>query len=129
MQADYVQVRPALKFHGQTVNIEPPRIEHPLIQITDYKFDAAKHKHGYATCEGYHFVPFIWEDGNVDVCSYMRKHPGYTLGNIYESSLKEILDRAPKSVPVISKCQVCCKNHEMNKAVHHARGLQDINFP
>jgi sulfatase maturation enzyme AslB (radical SAM superfamily) len=129
VKADYVQVRPALAFHGQTVNITPPAIEHPLLQVTEYKFEDAKKPHGYSTCEGYHFVPFIWENGDVDVCAYMRKHEGYRLGNIYKDSLKDILDRAPHSVPVHTNCQVCCKNHEINKAVHHARQIQDRNFP
>lgn len=129
VRADYVQVRPALAFHGQTVDIEPPPLTHPLLFVTGYKFEEAKKKHGYATCEGYHFVPFLWEDGNLDVCGYMRKHEGYTLGNVYKDSLKDILDRAPASVPVHPQCQVCCKNHEINKAVHHARSLQDANFP
>jgi MoaA/NifB/PqqE/SkfB family radical SAM enzyme len=129
VQADYVQVRPALKFHGETVDIEPPTIAHPLLEITGYKFEDAKKKHGYAECEGYHFVPFIWEDGNVDVCSYMRKHDGYTLGNIYQDSLQHILDRAPRSVPVHANCQVCCKLNETNKLIHSLRMIEDRNFP
>ncbi len=128
-RADYVQVRPALAFHGQTVDIAPPAIEHPLLYVTPYKFEDAKRKHGYATCEAFHFSPFVWENGNVDVCAYMRKHDGYRLGNIYEDSLKTILDRAPRSVPVSPLCQVACKLHEMNKAVHRGRALEDKNFP
>lgn len=127
--ADYVQVRPALAFHGQTVDIAPPKIHHPLLHITDYKFEDAKKPHGYSRCEGYHFVPFIWEDGNVDVCAYMRKHEGYNLGNIYNTSLKDILDLAPEYVPVSPRCQVCCKNHEINKLVSSLRTLKDVNFP
>lgn len=129
VNADYVQVRPALKFHGATVDIEPPGIYHPLLFVTDYKFEEAKHKHGYRTCEGFHLSPFIWEDGNVDVCAYNRKHAGYTLGNIYQDSLKDILDRAPQSVPVIEQCQTCCRLHETNRSIHAARQLEDRNFP
>jgi MoaA/NifB/PqqE/SkfB family radical SAM enzyme len=129
VKADYVQVRPALKFHGETTDIEPPAFDHPLLHVTGYKFEDAKKKHGYAACEGYHFVSFVWEDGNVDVCGYMRKHPGYTLGNLYKSSLREILDATPASVPVIAKCQVCCKNHEINKRVAASRAVEDANFP
>ena len=129
VMADYVQVRPALKFHGQTVDIAPPAFTHPLMQVTHYKFDDAKRPHGYKTCEAYHLTPFIWEDGNVDVCSYMRKHEGYTLGNLYKDSLRTILDRAPKDVPVHDQCQVCCRNHEYNKAIHQARTLEDKDFP
>ena len=129
VQADYVQVRPALKFHGETVDIDPPKIEHPLLHVTDYKFREAKQKHFYSQCEAFHTVPFIWEDGNVDVCSYNRKTPGYTLGNLYEKSLKDILDAAPDSVPVHEGCQVACRLHEINSAIHRSRALEDGNFP
>lgn len=129
VKADYVQVRPALKFHGQTVDIEPPAFDDPMMQVTGYKFDEAKHKHGYADCVAYHLVPFVWEDGNVDVCSYMRKYPGYTLGNVYQDSFKAIMDRAPQSVPVLDSCQVCCRLHEANKYVHQARSVPDADFP
>lgn len=129
VRADYVQCRPALKFKGETVAIEPPTLEHPLLYVTDYKFEEARKKHGYATCEGFHFLPFLWEDGNLDVCAYMREYPGYTLGNIYKDSLKDILDRAPASVPVQDRCQVACRLHEFNQLVHKSRKLEDKNFP
>ncbi len=129
VNVDYVQLRPALKFHGETVDILLPNVFHPLLHVTAYKFAEARKKHGYKTCEAYHFSPMVWEDGNVDVCSYMRKHEGYTLGSLYKDSLRTILDRAPPSVPVHEQCQVCCRLHEMNKMVHHARSLADRNFP
>lgn len=129
VDADYVQVRPALPFHGATVDIEPPQITHPLLFVTEYKFEQAKVKHGYERCEAYHLIPFLWETGDVDVCSYMRKHEGYTLGNIYHSRFKAILDSAPPHVPVSESCQVCCRNHEHNRSIHAARQLEDVNFP
>lgn len=129
VSADYVQVRPNLPFHGATVNIKPPDIQHPLLFVTDYKFEQAKVKHGYARCEGYHLGCFVWEDGNVDTCAYMRKHQGYRLGNLYASKLKAILDSAPDHVPVDLQCQTCCKLHETNLAIHSAREIIDRNFP
>lgn len=129
VKADYVQVRPALKFHGQTTDVEPPDFDDPMMQVTDYKFEDAKHKHDYKECVAYHLTPFVWEDGNVDVCSYMRKHDGYRLGNIYSESFKSIMDKAPSSVPVHDNCQVCCKLHESNKSIHAAREVPDKDFP
>ncbi len=129
VKVDYVQLRPALAFHGQTVDIKPPDIAHPLLHVTTYKFEEAKKNHGYAQCEGYHFVPFVWEDGSVDTCAYMRRHEGYRLGDIYKNSLKEILDRAPPSVEVHPNCQVACRLHEFNLMIHRARQLEDRNFP
>lgn len=129
VQADYVQLRPALAFHGQTVDIQPPAIQHPLLHVTAYKFADAKVPHGYKACEGFHFVPFIWEDGDVDICAYMRKWEGYNLGNIYKNRLKSILDDAPQSVAVTHECQVCCKLNDINKRIHASRQLEDVNFP
>jgi hypothetical protein len=130
-QVSYVQCRPALKFHGETTDIEPPSIVHPLLHITAYKFDEARKPHGthYATCEGYHLSPMCWEDGNVDICSYMRQHEGFTLGNIYKQTLKEILDAAPQDVPVHKCCQVACRLHETNRMIHASRRIEDRNFP
>jgi hypothetical protein len=127
--ADYVQCRPALKFHGETVAIEPPSFTHPLMIVADYKFEEAKHKHPYKRCEAWKFCPFLWEDGNLDICAYHRKDEGFTLGNIYKDSLKDILDRAPEYVPVVDNCQVCCKLNEANLLVDRLRRIEDPNFP
>jgi len=129
LQADYVQVRPALGYLGATVDILPPRIEHPLLYMPREKFQEASRKHGYTQCEGFHFQPFIWETGSVDVCPYMSKWENYHLGNIYKESLADILDRLPDSVPVSEFCQVCCRHHETNKALHRARTLENVRFP
>jgi len=131
VQADYVQIRPALKQNGETVDIEPPRIEHPLLQVTDYKFTEARKRHGYSQCEGYHVGGvFVWETSEVSVCAYMRgKGDEYILGRLDQESLPSILARAPASVPVAHNCQVCCKLHETNSMIAEARELVDVEFP
>ena len=123
---DYVQVRPALKLDGLTTKISPPRMMHSKLTITDYKFNEASKKHGYTKCEGHHFVPFVWQDGDVDVCAYHRGNPEYNMGNIYENTFDEM--RKDYAV-VMDDCQVCCRNHEINKTVHQARQLEDLTFP
>ncbi len=125
----YVQLRPKLPPNGQTIDLRPPDIEHPLLHATEYKFSEARHHHTYSTCEAYHLTPFIFEDGSVNVCAYMHKNPAYVLGNIYENGFREIMDFAPPFVPVLAECQTACKLHESNRAIHHARALQDVNFP
>jgi MoaA/NifB/PqqE/SkfB family radical SAM enzyme len=126
---DYVQVRQALNLRGYVTERRPPAIEHPLLFVTDYKFDDSANPHGYSECYGFNFVPFIWHDGDVDVCGYHRKKGWpYTLGNLGRASLKEIMDGAPRSVPVCGTCQVCCKNHEANKLVNEGLAVQDGEF-
>jgi MoaA/NifB/PqqE/SkfB family radical SAM enzyme len=128
LNLDYVQVRPALGLYGKTTLIHPPLIKHPKLQIAEYKFHEAQKRQDYKECEGFHFVPFVWEDGEVNVCAYQKGQVGYVLGNLYLQSFAEIMGKAPKSVPVRGDCQVCCKNHEVNQTIAHARKLEDIDF-
>jgi MoaA/NifB/PqqE/SkfB family radical SAM enzyme len=106
--ADYVEVRPALNLNGQLTNIEPPKVTDPLLKIIHYKFEEAKKPHGYTKCQGYHFVPFIWQTGDVDVCAYHYGNKAFNLGNINNQSFTQIMINAPKYVDVIPQCQVCC---------------------
>jgi MoaA/NifB/PqqE/SkfB family radical SAM enzyme len=129
IHADYVQVRQALNLRGLVTERPPPRIDDPLLMVTLYKFADSPNPHGYSKCYGFHFVPFVWHDGDVDVCGYLRKRGmGYTLGNLKQKRLKVILDEAPRHVPVCSNCQVCCKNHEINKLVNAALAIQNLEF-
>jgi len=136
----YVQVRPALKIHGKKfgklgVRCDPevPDIKHPLIEITDYKFLGTREDRNYTECEAYHFNPFIWQDGDVDVCGYQRKIAEYNLGNVYDlgekGRFRNIMKRAPKTVPVIDTCLTCCKLNSMNSTIKHMKNLEDIDFP
>lgn len=126
---DYVQVRPALNLRGLVTSRALPQIEHPLLHCTQYKFDDSPNPHGYSRCYGYHFVPFVWHNGDVDVCGY---HPGrgqgYTIGSLKTDSFEWIMQQRQQSVPVIPECQVCCKNHEVNKLINAALTLQDRSF-
>jgi len=130
----YVQVRPALLIKGKKYENDIPKLEHPLLQITDYKFLGLISERKYEKCEAYHFSPFIWQDGDVDVCGYHRKNKFYNLGNLYDEGrigeLKEIMKYAPENVKVIDSCQLCCKLNEMNTVIHLRKNIiKDINFP
>jgi MoaA/NifB/PqqE/SkfB family radical SAM enzyme len=123
----YLSVRPALNIKGFTTDIDAPKIKHPLLDYQDYKFDAANHKHPYQKCYGYHFVPFIKENGDVFACYYMTADD-YRLGNIYEKPIYDIMRNAPRCLPVISSCQVCCKNNEINTLLNMAMDVEDKEF-
>lgn len=126
---DYVQVRQALALRGLVTDREPPKIDDPRLFITTYKFDDSANPHGYEQCYGFNFAPFVWSNGNVDVCGYHRTTgEPYTLGNLSAKPLKQILDEAPRSVQVRDDCQVCCKNHEINKVVDLSSKLTDKDF-
>lgn len=129
VKVDYVQVRQALNLRGLVTDREPPKIDDPLLFVTKYKFDDSPNPHGYSKCYGFNFVPFVWNNGNVDVCGYMGKHgKPYTLGNLHEKRFKQIFDESPMHVPVVGVCQTCCKNHMINKLVNDAIELKDKEF-
>lgn len=129
----YLQVRPALKILGKKVDVEIPKINHPLLKITDYKFLGANSERDYNKCEAYHFTPFIWQDGDVDVCSYHRKDLRFNLGNVYDKKergkFRYIMKNAPKTIDVVENCQICCKLNSMNSMINLMRQLYDIDFP
>lgn len=129
----YLQVRPVLQIEGEAVNIRSPQIKHPLLYITDYKFLGLEEGRNYKSCEAFHFVPFIWQDGTVDICAYHRKELEYRLGNLYDEgekgTFKYIMDNAPQGTPVVDNCQAVCKLHEMNSIIQLRKGLKDIDFP
>jgi MoaA/NifB/PqqE/SkfB family radical SAM enzyme len=126
---DYIQVRPALKIGGAETKTEVIKKEHPLLKITNYKFTGIGEERNYNLCEGFHFIPFIWQDGKVDVCGYHREDPRFNLGSIYEKSFSEIMEKAPVFVPVTEDCQICCKLNSINSLIANMRRLEDLDFP
>lgn len=126
IKPDYIQVRPALNLNGKKTIISIPKIKGVL--ITDYKYSECSTDRKYKKCVGFHFVPFLWHDGRLDVCGYMRGIDNYNIGNIYESSFHSLLALFPESVSVDKKCQMCCKNHEINDMVNNCNNLDDLDF-
>ena len=58
----------------------------------------------------------------------MRGIEGYNLGNIYEDRFEDIFENFPNSVEVRKTCQICCKNHEINKLINTAMNIKDGDF-
>jgi organic radical activating enzyme len=129
----YLQVRPALKILGKKIRLESPNINHPLLHVTDYKFLGSGGDRNYKDCEAFHFAPFIWQDGEVDVCGYHRKDKKFNLGNLYSSGekgrFKYIMQNAPNTLPITEDCQTCCKLNSMNQMIYFMKQLKDIDFP
>ena len=133
--ASYFQVRPALEGSYR----KQPYIKAPLflqeyetelfrVYVTDYKYNEAREKHHYDKCYGYHLCPGLDWQGNVVVCLYRQNEPKYVLGNIYKDAFRKILCEFPKYAAVTGKCQNCCKNNEINKAMYFAKTVKDVDF-
>jgi len=126
----YLQIRPALApTAAQQEVVECPRWLHEhssrgmRIILTEYKWQDCMQPHGYPICYGHHFVPFIWHNGDVDVCAYHFGEGTFTFGNLREESFDKIWRGTMRSqmihggVAVVDNCQHCCKNHELNKTL------------
>ena len=124
----YLQIRPALNTKGGKTVIQIPKIRDQRLIISDYKFNKASAIRNYSQCQGFHFVPFIWQNGDMDVCGYHRGKKQFNIGNIYTYSLSQLLQKFPKYVDVIDSCQICCKNHQINQLINQAKNINDINF-
>ena len=126
----YVQVRPMLATKGEYCEVEIPDFQpkyskHPKLFVTKYKFDEARKPKQYSECYGYHFVPFLWHNGDFGPCGYQKD---MVFGNIYTDNHIDIIKNMPHSIDVRKDCQVCCKNSLINKSISDALSIEDINF-
>ena len=126
----YLNIRPALNRGSYLTKIQPPTIKDDKLIVSGYKFNDSGMKRGYIKCYGYKFVPFLWHDGIVNVCAYQRFSKKHQLGNIYEDSFFNIIKNIVnlKGINVDDNCQICCKNHEINKLINDVSKLEDENF-
>jgi MoaA/NifB/PqqE/SkfB family radical SAM enzyme len=123
----YLQVRAALEIKGKvTLKVPPVVINHPLVEITEYKF--RNEGRGYDKCRAFHITPFIWQNGDVDVCAYHKGEKDYHLGSLYKTTFSEIMRNAPDFVNVVPDCQDSCKLHEMNCFLEDMTRVTDTNF-
>lgn len=137
----YFQIRPAL---AETVDKQkkvelPPHLKtynenNFTVLLTEYKFDDYTKGHGYGICHGHNLVPFIWHNGDVNVCAYHFAKDEYIFGNLNKQSFKQIwLGEKRKKmildgIKVSSMCQHCCKNHEINKVMYNLGNISDRDF-
>lgn len=123
----YLQIRAALEIKGRITYKKPPiETTHPLVEVTEYKF--RNEGRGYDRCRAFHITPFIWQNGDVNVCAYHKGEKDYHLGNLNEHSFASIMRNAPDFVNVVPECQDSCKLHEMNCFLEDMTRVTDINF-
>ncbi|MBU1164138.1 radical SAM protein [Patescibacteria group bacterium] len=130
---DYFQVRPALaKLYKEQPKFEVPEKLKELeddkfkIFLSEYKFADSVQPRSYDVCYGHFFCPVIDYNGDVNVCMYKLGKKGYILGNLYKDSFLDIWSgekrkEIKKCKLVNTDCQVCCKNHEINKLLYHIK--------
>lgn len=135
---DYGQYKPTInnyKSNGQIESDWWKESVYPLLDeamennkkavVNDYKFKELlndKRTRSYQKCYGHVFCPCIGATGDVWLCTHMRDIQGYSLGNLYKNSFNDIWNSEQRQEVInkidFSKCQFCCKNHEINKALY-----------
>lgn len=146
----YFQIRPVLPAVGEIVNkkILYKQIEllrtldglGDIITISWDKFNDLLDNAGartYTKCRGHNFEAVVDANGDFDVCMYHLKNPDFVFGNIYIDSFDEIWISERRDIVKehcdnldMTKCQVCCKCHEINKLLDYIDNeeTEDINF-
>ena len=133
--ASYFQIRPALiGDYKKQPNLRVPNYlkeyenRNFKVHVTNYKYVESVKSKKYKYCYGYHFCPSIDWKGNLSVCLYLTYHKDYILGNLNKDTFGSIWKKIPKRKKVISKCQNCCKNHEINKILFNVKNIESVNF-
>jgi len=134
--AGYFQVRPALT----TGPSKQPKLTPPYYLreyntdsfkalFTEYKFHEATSPRTYDKCYGYNLCPSIDWNGNLGVCMYRMQESKYIIGSLESNTFGNLWENKKVSDDLVDgSCQVCCKNHEINKVLFSAKQLKHINF-
>jgi MoaA/NifB/PqqE/SkfB family radical SAM enzyme len=133
--AKYFQITPALEASWR----DQPIIECPdflkeyeddnfNVHVNGYKYDNAITPKNYPDCYGYLFCPSIDWMGNITVCLYLTLDPRYILGDLNKESVLDIWKRVVAKVPVIEKCQNCCKNDINNRLLYKVKNISNVDF-
>ena len=135
--ADGFQLRPVLPtLYHKTIYI-PPNMEDTIETLNNLntarfvshvsydKFEEMLKPREYKSCTYHNFIGILNSNGDVSVCMYRLYEREFAFGNIYENSLDEIWNSQKRQEVIkhckdmdFSKCQVCCKGHELNTFIH-----------
>lgn len=145
----YLQIRPVLPKYGlQRVEKNIMKFQIEFLKLIDREanitiswdkfYDLLKDNNGqeYTKCRGHIFEPVLDANGDLCVCMYFLKDKRFVFGNIYKNTFNEIWhgDKRKKVKEMcdkidLSKCQVCCKDNEINKFLAFLdNGIEDVNF-
>jgi GTP 3',8-cyclase len=143
--ADYGQYKPSTEdgiFDKELWNNEvKPRLErvfkdNPKAVINLYKFNDIAESNldqAYPVCYGHQFCPCIGADGEVWACPQLRGVEGYSFGNIYKNTFKDIWHSAQRQEVIkkldVTKCPKLCKNNEINKILYRIKHpTKDLHY-
>jgi len=153
---NYIQFKPEIRRPG-TPQVDPKFFRenvYPLIHkaeelsderfnvmVTHYRFNdvlspETNYGRNYKKCYSHHFQSSIAADGKVYICDHHKGEKDYEVGDIKTNTLKEIWDSKKRADVIafldstdLSQCQICCRNHELNKFLWHVKNKDEGMHP
>lgn len=154
--ADYVQFKPEIRRPGLS-QVDPAFFKdrvYPLldlakqyssnkfnVMITHYRFNdvlspETNYGRNYKKCYSHHFQGAIAADGKAYICDHHKGEKEYEIGDIRQNSIQEIWDSEKRAKVIewldstdLSQCQICCRNHELNKFLFHVKNIDERMHP
>lgn len=140
--ADGFQLRPVLPIPSDK-NIYIPEKVHDAMGGLNYisndgffcnisfdKFEEMLKPREYESCTYHHFICVLNANGDLSVCMYRLYEDEFTFGNIYQDDLKTIWESEKRQQVIkhctrmdFSKCQICCKGHELNTFLYYLESV------
>lgn len=111
------------------------------VMVTSYRFDdvlspETNHGRHYKKCYSHHFQGAIAADGKAYICDHHKGEKDYEIGDIKQNSIADIWvsDKRKKVIEFLdstdlSQCQICCRNHELNKFLWHVKNVDERMHP
>lgn len=140
------QLRPVLPCPAEKESYIPPDIESTIkslkgLQTKDFfvsisydKFEEMLKPRVYDSCRYHNFICILNANGDFCVCMYRLYEPEFVFGNIYKKNLKDIWNSEQRKKVIenttnmdFSKCQICCKGHELNVFLHNIELINKLN--
>lgn len=154
--ADYIQFKPEIRRPGLK-QVDPVFFKEnvfPLIKVaeelttdkfnvmvTNYRFNdvlspETNYGRHYKKCYSHNFQGAIAADGKAYICDHHKGEKEYEIGDIRKNTIKEIWDSKRRAEVVewldstdLSQCQICCRNHELNKFLWHVNNVDGNMHP
>lgn len=154
--ADYMQFKPEIRRPG-TPQVDPIFFQEnvfPLLKVaeemsddkfnvmvTSYRFNdvlspETNYGRHYGKCYSHHFQGAIAANGKAYICDHHKGEKEYEIGDIKEESLEQIWSSEKRKRVIewldstdLSQCQICCRNHELNKFLWHVKNVDERMHP
>ena len=154
--ANYMQFKPEIRRPGQK-QVDPVFFREnvfPLLKVaeelsdenfnvmvTNYRFNdvlspETNYGRNYGKCYSHHFQGAIAADGKAYICDHHKGEKEYEIGDIKQNSLSEIWSSEKRNKVIefldstdLSQCQICCRNHELNKFLWHIKNVDEGMHP